>query len=446
MSKDFDTIVIGSGPGGMNSAKDLAKGGQKVAIVEKDLWGGTCPNRGCDPKKILVAAMEAKNKVHQLQGKAFSEEAQINWPDLMAFKESYISSTPEASKKGLESAGAKTIKGEAKFLDAQTISVNDEEYTAEQFIIATGAKPSIIPIEGKEHFLTSDDFLSLEEMPEKISFVGGGFIAFEFAAIASAAGAEVHIVHEDERPLAAFDKELVDTVIEQLESKGVTFHYNILSEKIEKENDSYLLTDGDGFSLRSDLVFCSTGRVPNLDGLNLKELGVDYNKKGIEVDDHLQTSVESIYACGDVISKTDKKLTPISQHEAHYLASYLLGDRKETIDYPTLPTTVFTSPKMAQTGISPADASEDKYEVNTIDASGWFSYKHQNEAVSKIKTVIDRETGLLVGASCVNEEAETVINYLTLLIDKKVSEDEVKDQVMVFPTLGSDLASIYSAT
>lgn len=444
MTKNFDTIVIGSGPGGMANAKKLAAAGQRVAIVENDLWGGTCPNRGCDPKKILVSAIEAKNKVSRLKGKAFTKEAEINWPDLMAFKESYISDTPQASKKSLKAAGAETIEGTAEFLDEETLLVNEEKYKAKHFVIATGAKASIIPIEGKEHFLISDDFLSLEEMPEKIVFVGGGYIAFEFASIAASAGAEVHIVHDDNRPLAAFDKELVDTVVEQLESKGVTFHYNIQSEKLEKQKDSYILTDGKDFTLSSDLIFCTTGRVPNIKSLQLEKAGVEFNKEGIEVNDYLQTKNASIYALGDVTSKTKKKLTPISSYEGNYLASHLLGEATDKIEYPTLPTTVFTSPKIAQTGISLADASKEDYEIEVIDATGWFSYKHRNEAVSKIKTVTDRETGLLVGASCVNEEAETLINHLSLLIDKKVSAKELKDLIFVFPTIGSDLSSIYS--
>ena len=443
MKKDFDTIVIGSGPGGMAVSKSLAKAGQKVAVIENDLWGGTCPNRGCDPKKILVAAVEAQNKVRNLVGKGFTTTPDIHWPDLMAFKESYIEDTPKNSKESLESKGIQIIEGQAEFIDEETLQVNNEQYRADQFIIATGAKASIIPIEGKEHFLTSKDFLSLEEMPEKITFVGGGYIAFEFASIATAAGAEVHIVHEDERPLAAFDKEFVDNAVKELEAKGVSFHYNILSEKLEKQGNSYLLSDGADFQLESDLVFCTTGRKPNVDGLALEKAGVESVKAGIQVDDYLKTTNSMIYALGDVISKTDKKLTPISTHEGSYLASYLLGETRAKIDYPRIPTTVFTSPKIAQTGLTPKDASEEDYKVESIDMSEWFSYQHRGETVSKIKTVTDRETGLLVGASCINEEAESLINYLTLLIDRKVSAKELKDLILVFPTLGSDLASIY---
>lgn len=446
MSKNFDVIVVGTGPGGKNSAIELAGAGKKVAIVENDLWGGTCPNRGCDPKKILSYATKVKDQVHRLKGKAFTEEPEINWSDLMAFKESYIAPIPESTKKNFESVGIETIDGKAEFIDNQTMLINKEEYTAENFLIATGAKPSIIPIEGKEHFLTSDDFLSLKEMPEKITFVGGGFIAFELAAIASTVGTEVHIVHDNSQPLAAFDEELVNIVIEQLEAKGVTFHYNIQSSKLEKHGDSFTLSDDKEFELTSDLVFCSTGRIPNIEDLNLEKAGIKANKKGIEVDDYLQTSNESVYACGDVIDKTDKKLTPVSRYEGKYLASYLSGETKDKIHYPALPTIVFTSPELAQTGVSIADASENEedYLVESIDASSWFSYAHRNEKISKIKIVKDRETGLLVGASCVNEEAGNLINYLSILIDKEIAAEELEEMVFAFPSLADDLTSIYS--
>lgn len=444
MSKNFDTIVIGSGVGGMGVANGVAAAGKKVAIIENNLWGGTCPNRGCDPKKILVSAAETKNKITRLIGKGFSKEPEINWPDLMAFKESYTDSVPSAFKKSLESADVKTVDGTAEFVDPHTILVNGEKFTAENFVIATGAKPFVIPIEGNEYFLTSDEFLSLQEMPKKITFVGAGYIAFEFAAVASAAGAEVHIVQNDERPLEAFDKELVDTVIKQLEAHGVTFHYNIESEKIEKKDDSFILTDEKGFTLTSDLIFCFTGRIPNIEDLKLENAGVLSNRKGIEVNDYLQTSTESIFACGDVTTKMKKKLTPIAMYEGAYLASYLLGETTDKINYPVIPTTVFTSPKMAQTGLSLSDLSEEEYEVSSFDATSWYTYHHTNEPVSKIKMITDRKTGLLVGASCVNEEAEDLINYLSLLIDKEVSAEEVSQLIFAYPSVASDLPSLYS--
>lgn len=443
-TNQFDTIIIGGGVGGMAAANGLAAAGKKVAVIENDLWGGTCPNRGCDPKKVLVGAVEAKHAVTQLNGKGFSLDPKINWPDLMRFKKTFTDPVSKQSKKSLDSAGIETIDGTAEFVDAHTLTVNGETLTADQFIIASGAKPSILPIKGKEYFLTSDDFLSLEEMPEKITFIGGGYIAFEFASIASAAGAEVHIVHHNERPLKAFDKEHVNTAIKQLEEKGVVFHYNIESSQIEKQGSSFVLSDDKDFSLTSDLIFCTTGRIPNIDELKLENAGVKTNKNGVEVNDYLQTSNEAIFACGDVIAKSKGKLTPFSSFEASYLVSYLTNKTNKEISYPTIPTIVFTSPKIAQTGISSSEASEEEYAISSIDATSWYTYHRTNEPVSKIKIITNRQTGLLAGASCVNQEAEELINYLSFLIDKNVSAKEVSQLIFAYPSVASDLSSLYS--
>lgn len=446
MSKKFDVVIIGSGVGGTAIANGLAAAGKEVAIVENDLWGGTCPNRGCDPKKVLVSAVEAKDAVTQLAGKGFSITPQVNWPELMAFKETFTQPVPKTSKESLQSVGVETFTGNAQFTNEKILQVNDDTLTAERFVIATGAKPSILPIEGKEHFLTSNDFLSLAEMPDTISFVGGGYIAFELAAIANAAGAKVHLIQHNDRPLKAFDQEYVKEIVHQLETKGVIFHFNVDVKKIEKKADSFVLIDGKDFRLTSDLVFCSTGRIPNIDKLKLENANVTFDKKGIKVNEYLQTSNDAIFACGDVLSKTQPKLTPVSTFEGNYLVHYLTGETAEKITYPSIPTTIFSSPRLAQTGITAAQAGkqEDDYEVSSIDATSWFSYHRVNEPVSKIKIIKERKTGLLVGASCINKRADDLINFFSILIDQKTPAGELAKLILAYPTIASDLTSIYT--
>lgn len=445
MDKMYDAVVIGSGVGGTAIANGLAAAGKKVAIIENDLWGGTCPNRGCDPKKVLLAAVEAKDHVTQLIDKGFTETPAVNWPDLMAFKETFTDPVPQSSQESLQSAGVETITGSAQFIDEETLQVNEETVTAEYFVVAAGAKPSILPIEGSEHFLTSDDFLSLPEMPAMITFVGGGYIAFELAAIANAAGAEVHLIQHNDHPLKAFEEEFVNEIVQQLEAKGVHFHFNIETEKIEKIEDGFLLTDGEGFELTSDQIFCATGREPNIEELELEKAGVEVEKQGITVNEYLQTANDHIFACGDVLAKEQSKLTPVSTFEGDYLVSYLTGETKEKITYPTIPTVVFASPKLAQTGITPTEAAEQEdYEVSEIDATSWFSYRRVNEPVSKIKIVTERDTGLLVGATCINQRADDLINFFSLLIDQKTPSAEVAQMILAYPTIASDLPSIYA--
>ena len=445
MNKAFDVIIIGSGVGGMAIANGLVAEGKKVAVIEDDLWGGTCPNRGCDPKKTLYSIVEAKDSVTQLIGKGFSHTPQVNWSELMAFKESIINPVSDASNKSLQSAGVETIIGKAKFIDEKTVQVNDGTFSAETFVIATGARPSLLPIEGKDYLLTSDDFLSLPEMPKTVTFIGGGYVSFELATIANAAGAKVHVVHHNDKPLKAFDSELVKQSVQQLEAKGVIFHFNMNTKEIKKNKDSFLVIIENNESIKTDLVFCATGRIPNIEELDLDKAKVDYDKNGIQIDDHLQTSSKNIFACGDVLSKKRAKLTPVASFEGNYLVKYLTGKTTDKIVYPCIPTVVYSSPKLAQTGVSIEQATEqeDDYEVSQIDATSWFSYSRVNEPISKIKLIKNRKTGLLVGATCLNERADDLINFLSLLIDEKMTTKEATQLIFAYPTIASDLSSIY---
>lgn len=446
MSKSFDMIVIGSGVAGKSIAMGLASTGKKVAIVEEDLWGGTCPNRGCDPKKVLLSAVEAQDNVNQMKGKGVTEDIQINWPDLMAFKQTFTDPVPEQSKKALENSEVTTLTGSAQFTSQNTIQVGESTIEADQFIIATGARPRILDLPGSEHFLTSDDFLSLPDMPDSLTFVGGGYITFELASIANAAGADVHVIQHNDKPLKAYNQDFVREVMHQLKSEGVTFHLNTDVAEIKKNVQGYSLTDHKDFELTTDLVFAATGRIPNADTLNLEAAGVEYDKGGILVDQYLCTSTPSIYALGDVLSKKQPKLTPVSSFESSYLLDYLTGKTDQPIVYPTIPTIVFTSPKLAQIGVTAEEAEKhpDYYEVTTTDTSKWFSYSRTNEPVSKVSIVTEKESGQLVGASCLNNEADQLINYFSFLINRQIKKEELSTMMFAYPSIGSDLSSLYT--
>ncbi|PTQ79792.1 glutathione reductase (NADPH) [Trichococcus patagoniensis] len=446
MKKIYDVVVIGSGVAGQTAASGLAFAGKNVAIVENDLWGGTCANRGCDPKKILFSVVEAHNKSLHLIGKGIEEAPIINWSQLIAFKNTFTDPVPEQSKKRLKASGIDVYNATAEFIDAKNIKVQDHILEAAQFVIATGARPALINIEGKEHFLTSDDFLSLPNMPDKLTFIGGGYIAFEFAAIANAAGAQVDVIHHNSRPLKAYDQELVSALMSQLEAKGVIFHLDTNITLIEKVGQQFKLTDDKGFELTTDLVFATTGRLANTEKLKLENADVTYDKKGIIVNDYLQTSNPAIYALGDVLSKKQPKLTPVSSLEASYLVSLLTNKNDCPIAYPKIPTNVFSSPKLAQVGVTVLEAenSKDKYEVSTIDASNWFNYLRVNEPVSKVNIIIDKDSGLLAGASCLNNEADQLINFFTFFINKEIKAAELADAVFAYPTIASDLTYFYT--
>jgi glutathione reductase (NADPH) len=440
----FDVMIIGSGPGGLAAAYDLAAQGQKIAVVEADLWGGTCPNRGCDPKKVLYGAVEAQDNLQQLVQHGFKQVPAIDWSELMSYKETFTQPVPTEQKTALQEAGIQTIYGKAVFKDEQTILVDNTAYQSKKFILATGQHPALLEIPGKEYFDTSTDFLSMKELPKTIAFVGGGYISLELANIANSCGSEVHLLHHNDRPLKGFDSELTKELIDHLRKRGIHIHLNESVKKISKQDQQLALSLTSGGTMTVDRVFCAAGRLPNVADMGLETIGVDYTKKGIVVNDHLQTSVATIYALGDCLQKSAPKLTPVASFEGSYLAQLLGGMTEEAIRYPVLPTIIFSSPKLAQVGLTDSEKLDPAaYRVQTLDLTQWFTYKRVNEPLVKAKIVTEKATGLLVGATVLGNEADQLINLFTLMIEQKIPAKEVNRQVMLYPTVASDLSYLY---
>jgi len=206
----FDLFVVGTGTAGKGVAKDCAAAGMRVAIADNREYGGTCPNRGCDPKKVLVAATEVVQLTENLKGKGISSVPEINWKDLQKFKENFTDAIPAVTEKDLKKAGIAMYHQSPKFLDENTLSVEGKTVTADKIVIATGNKPMELKIPGREHLLHSEDFLDLNELPEEIIFIGAGYIGMEFAQIAARCGSKVTVVEFGPRPLAPFEGDIVD--------------------------------------------------------------------------------------------------------------------------------------------------------------------------------------------------------------------------------------------
>ena len=438
----FDVVIIGAGPAGLGLAYGLKQAGQTVAVVEENRWGGTCPNRGCDPKKVLMAAVEAKLRSRHLVGKGLENEPEIDWPSLMRFKETFTEPVSSSSRQGLVDAGITVLDGHAEFVDQHTLKVGEQRVESSQFVIATGQRPGRLrKIENEALMQTSTDFLAMPELPKRIALVGGGYIAFELAAIANAAGAEVHVIHHNDRPLKQFPAESVKQFMEQLTKQGVQFHLNIDVTAIEKSAEGMTLRDDQQFSLPVDRVFVTAGRVPNLDTLNLEQAGIEAAKNGIMVDDHLKTTASNIYAMGDVVAKAQPKLTPVAGFEAQYLAQLLTHQSSAAIAYPVIPTVVYGVPQLAKAGVEVATAQKDsqRYEVKDLDLTNWFTYRRIQDPDARATVVVDRQSQQVVGVVTMSSEAEHVINDLTWLINHGGSLSELQRQIFAYPTEASDL-------
>ncbi|EAD5711133.1 FAD-binding protein [Listeria innocua] len=440
----YDVVIIGSGASGTTVAFEAQAAGLKVAIVEERSWGGTCVLRGCDPKKVLVGAAEARNLSTRLRGKGIKEAATISWTDLMAFKETFVEDVPESRLESFQEAGIETFFGPASFQNENTLQVGNDILSAKKIVIATGATPNTLKVEGQEHIQTSDDFLSLEKLPDSVVFIGGGYISFEFASIALAAGRDVHIIHHNSEPLKKFDPDFVAALVATLKEEGIHFHFDTDITKINKNGEKLHIEGKNGFSLETDLIIGATGRTPNIAHLALDKANIDYTKKGITVNEKLQTpNHPHIYPCGDVAATKGAPLTPVVSMEAALVAKNILGGN-EKIDYPAIPSVVFTSPKLASIGISmeEATANPEKYQIKNHDTTNWYTYRRTNEKIALAKIIEDRETGQIKGAHFLSEEADYMVNYIAILMKANLTLADLQSVIFAYPSPASDLTAL----
>ena len=441
--KKYDVIFIGSGHSCWHGALILKLQGKRVALVEKDLLGGTCTNYGCDAKILLDSPIELKEALERYENIGLAKKAEISWESLMAYKKGYIGMLPSALGGLFDRFGFDALKGSAKFVDAHTIDVDGTQYSADYFVIGTGQTYVPLDIPGKEFFKDSRDFLSLDSIPEHVTFVGAGIIGMEFASICLALGKKVTIVDLAEQPLRQYPKKYVDAVVEKMKGQGAEFLLGRHVEALEKKGENeYVLKTKEGDAVSSNYVLIAVGRKANVDGLNLEGLGIEFSDKGIKVDGHLRTKVKNIYASGDVIDKAIPKLTPTAEFESNYIAIDILlpGFLKKKISYPVIPNLVFTLPRIAQVGVSVDEAKALGYRVEEVEFGKTMAWLNKNRAEEHL-TFAFNDKGELVGAAVYGDQAGEYIDLLTIIINKKLKAKDLSSMIFSFPTTTYGLVS-----
>ncbi|AWP47358.1 glutathione reductase [Levilactobacillus brevis] len=432
---DYDVLYLGSGHGTFDGAIPLAAKGVKVAVVEGGLIGGTCPNRGCNAKITLDAPVALQRQLAALNP-VITGETTINWSANMAHKHKVIDGLPDFIGGLLKDNGVEVITGYGKLTAAHSVQVGDQTYTADKIVIATGLHSHRLAIPGSELAHDSEDFLNLTSLPARMTVIGGGYIALELATIANAAGSDVTILLRGQQALRQFHQPFVETVLSDLTDRGVQILRDTQVTALKQADDALqVVTDTQG-TLETDWVLDATGRDPNTQNLGLKDVGVAYTDHGITVNDHLQTSVPNIYASGDVIDKEQPKLTPTAIFESMYLSQTFAGETTDPINYPAIPTVVFTSPRLAQVGVSVAQAQKDGATVETNHIPDDWYRQVGKESQGDNALIFDTEHHL-IGATEVSEQAADVINTLLPAIEFQYGPAEIGRLVHLFPTIGA---------
>jgi len=447
--EEYDVIIVGSGTSGQTAAFDLNEKGVDVAVVEKsDRPGGTCALAGCQPKKWYYEAAEAIAKARHLEGKGIIAAPQGNWSQVLEQKQQFTSSVPEGTIQSFQKSGIDFVAGTAAFIDDETLAVNGKKIKAKFFILATGAKPMPLPIAGIEHVITSDDFLDLELLPPSILFIGGGFISFEFAHFAARLGSfnqRAVILEVGDRPLGAFDAEMVELLVQASQAEGIEVRSGVDIEVIEKQAKGFSVRTAHGDSFAADLVVHGAGRVPDLEALGLDAAGIAKTKRGITVDPTLRTSNRRIFAVGDCAATI--QLARVADKEAHVAAENILAEldlgRTATMDYRSVPAILFTYPQFAMVGQTESALRQDghAYQKSFAKNLSWPTYRRVGLKTAAYKILTDAKNQIL-GAHILSDHASGMINTLKQAMLNKTAVDELYRQTIVspYPTRESDLS------
>ncbi|MDA7916238.1 NAD(P)/FAD-dependent oxidoreductase [Verrucomicrobia bacterium] len=438
---EFDTIVIGSGTSAYYAIDGLNKDGRKVAIIDSRPYGGTCALRGCQPKKYLVCNAEAVAMAGHLVGKGIVEKPRTDWKALQALKNEFLEGRSDGEVQDWKKAGVATFHGKATLTGVDEVTVGEDVLKAKHIVLATGAAPRRADIPGAEHIQTSEEFLDLAELPKRITFIGGGYISFEFAHVAIQAGAEVTILHRSTQVLKAFDQDIVGVILDASQDAGIKVVTNETPTSVEKTETGLLIRTSAGTEYETDVIIEATGRIPNLSVLEGEAGNVKSSSRGVEVNEFLQSvSNPQIYAIGDCAA-TPFMLATVADEEGKKAAMNIAEGNTNTVDYTNIPSAVFTIPPIGSVGLNETQAKEQglDFRVNTGSTTGWPSAKRIGEKHGKYKVLIDNKTDEIIGAHIARHNASEAINTLALAIKFKIKAADLGNFMWAYPTISSDL-------
>ena len=448
MQQSYDLAVIGTGTAAMVAVARARKAGWSVAVVDHRPFGGTCELRGCDPKKLLIAGADVIDRARRMYGKGVSGSVGVDWAELMAFKRSFTDPVPGQRAARLAELGADGLQGRARFVGPNALEVQGVgTFGARHILIATGAEPVKLGIQGEEHLVDNEGFLSLGRLPRRIAMVGGGYIAAEFSNIAALASARVTILQNGDRMLKAFDPDLANWLMASFRDHGIDVRLGAKVERVEKVADGFRVhatAGGKPIEVDADLVVHAAGRAPRFDELGLAAGGVEAESGRLKLNEFLQSvSNPAVYAAGDA-ARSGPPLTPVSGHDGGVAASNMIEGNHRRPDYRGVPSVAFTAPPIASVGVGEAEARKlgIDLQIKSELTPNWFTALQAAEKVYGYKTIVDKATGKIIGAHLVGPHAEETINLFALAVRHGLTAKDLKETIFTYPTAASDVGSM----
>jgi glutathione reductase (NADPH) len=442
---DFDLFVVGAGSGGVRASRVATSLGARVAIAEERYLGGTCVNVGCIPKKLLVYASEFREAFEDSAGFGWSaSEPSFNWTKLITNKNAEIARLNAVYESLLTKAHVKIFRSHARIDSPHTIALGNERITAKYILIATGGWPTLPQIPGAELAVTSNEAFYLEQLPERIVIVGGGYIGLEFAGIFHGLGARVTLIHRGELLLRGFDDELRVALATETRKRGIDLRLETLVTQIDARSGGGVhITPNKGAAVDADLIMFATGRTPNTKGIGLQEVGIALDKSGAAtVDAYSRTSVESIYAIGDVTNR--RNLTPVAIAEGRAVAETLFGTQAKRVNYDNVPSAVFCQPQIATVGLTETQARE-RYGAIDIYKSRFLPLKHTlsgRDERTLMKLIADRKTNRVVGCHMMGTNAAEIIQGFAVALQCGATKEQFDATIGIHPTSAEEFVTM----
>lgn len=444
----YDVVILGGGNAGMSVTVPTRAAGLSVGLIEPGDLGGTCPNRGCTPKKVLVAAAHALHEIEQAKHHCIAVgEPRLDWAALIDREKAMIKDLPARMEGALKDRGVTLIRGNAKFAAPRTIAVDGRTIEAKHIVIATGSKPRNLPIEGAEHLITSDDVLNERTLPRDVVFIGGGVIAMEFSHVYARAGAKVTILEVLPRLLGEMDQDAVAQVLKESARIGIDVRTEVKIKRIAPLNGRLRVTfeqGGQEHMFDADRVVNGAGRVADVDGLDLAAGQVETERGRLKVDEYLcSVSNPAVHVCGDALWSSPQ-LSPIATYEGGIVGRNIVEGPRHKPDYLGIPSCVYTVPALASVGLTAAKAAElgRRVKVHTNDLSGWLSSRTYAETTSWARVVVEEGSDRILGAQIVGHAGEELIHIFALAMRHGITATQLRQTVYGFPTFSADIKSM----
>ncbi|MGL4312972.1 MAG: glutathione-disulfide reductase [Sphingomonas sp.] len=442
MAFDYDLFVIGAGSGGVRAARVAAAHGAKVAIAEEYRVGGTCVIRGCVPKKLLVYGAHFAEDLADARRFGWDvPDCNFSWPTLRDNVLAEVDRLNAAYTTTLDSHKVEVMLERAEVTGPHSVKLaSDRAITAERILIATGARPQLPEFPGVEHGITSNEVFHLPALPKRVLIAGGGYIANEFAGIFHEFGCEVTLLNRTDVILRGYDEQIRDRLLQISMAKGIQFRFNAEFKAIEKQADGSLkATLTDGHELVVDCVMYAIGRVPNTEALGLEAVGVELVKGAVKVDADNRSTVESIFAVGDVTNRV--QLTPVAIREGQAFADTFFGNKPTQVDYSCIPSAVFSHPPIGAVGLTESQAKQ-RYGAVRVYTSDFRPMKNvlagRNER-SLYKMVCEAASNRVVGLHMIGPESGEIAQIAAVAVKAGLTKDAFDQTVALHPTMAEEL-------